>query len=254
MSANPRMPRIGITADIDFESNLCSANHEYADAVWSAGGIPAFVAPIDDSPEYVRNVASSLDALILAGGGDIDPAQYGQNERHSSLIGVNAARDRFEVALTLHARRAGVPILGICRGMQLMNVALGGTLVQDIEEARRQSHASPRFERDVNHCQPKPFSTPTHAVAVLAGTRLHSIMCGSNDGPVDDGGHMLEVNSMHHQSVAKLSDRLLATAYCGSVIEALEDPECDFFLGVQWHPEYLKNGTALFRALIEAAR
>lgn len=257
-------PIIGITTELDYESNLCSINREYVEAVWAAGGIPSMVAPIEATSEYAAHVLEALDGLILAGGGDIDPFEYGQQNRHPLLSNIQKKRDEFEIVLAAQAHKSKIPVLGICRGMQIMNVALGGTLIQHIghdtphtvvvpgSPALSESDApSEQLVVHVDHDQPKPYTSAAHFASVDFGSHLHAIL--HNDTPASDTFLILPVNSMHHQAIDYLSPALAATAHCGSIIEALEDPRLPFFLGVQWHPEYLENGHALFKTLCKEA-
>lgn len=258
-----RRPIIGITTDINFDTNLCSTNHEYQSAVWAAGGIPLMVPPMEDSPEYTSAMCNALDGLILSGGGDIDPTEYGQAEHHPELKDVQPQRDRFEISLVQEARKTGLPTLGICRGLQIMNVALGGTLVQHIEDTNLGeaigAHASaenamPSHMRlFAEHSQPKPYTSPSHLVRIKGDTKLHDIMSGRAAANNESHDFSIPVNSMHHQAIDYLSPSLTASAYCGAMVEGAEDPNAAFFLGVQWHPEYMENGRPLFAALCQAA-
>ncbi len=265
-NAPEKRPVIGITGDIDPETNLCSVNHEYETAVWEAGGVPLVIAPIDDSDAYVAAICNAVDGLVLAGGGDIDPMEYGQEERHLKLVNVQPARDRFEIALTRHAYETELPTLGVCRGMQVMNVAFGGTLLQHLGAGGLDAAMAPlssvsetasaldgMAEVLVDHNQPKPYTTPAHFATVHTQTKLHEVMEGRLDAGNADSDLILSVNSMHHQAVDQLAARFTASAHCGDIVEALEDSSKPFFLGVQWHPEYLKNGRPLFEALCRAA-
>ena len=205
-------PLIGITAEINPATNMCEVNHEYALAVAAAGGTPVMLAPLSDSPSYVEDVLASLDGVLLSGGGDISPRAYGETLRHPSILGVNEQRDYFELQLARRAFVSNMPTLGICRGLQIMNVALGGTLYQDL-------------------------------------TLIEGIADEQADDPLP-----LFVNSMHHQAIRNIAPLLEITGTCGPVIEAVESHTSAFYVGVQWHPEYLGNATPLFRAFLNAAR
>ena len=152
-------PLIGITAEINPATNMCEVNHEYALAVAAAGGTPVMLAPLSDSPSYVEDVLASLDGVLLSGGGDISPRAYGETLRHPSILGVNEQRDYFELQLARRAFVLNMPTLGICRGLQIMNVALGGTLYQDL--ALIEGIAD---EQALLHRQPKPYERGQHEV------------------------------------------------------------------------------------------
>ncbi len=202
----------------------------YLRAVEAGGGLPVVLAP--DDPALAGALLDRLDGLCLAGGPDIDPFAYGAAERHERLGQTDPVVDAAELSLALAAQERGLPVLGICRGAQAMNVARGGTLHQHVD-GHRQTHAA---------------TEPDHPVAVARGSFLAALT---------GGGDRLPVNSFHHQAADRLGAglRVAATAPDGT-IEAIEDPSLPFFLGVQWHAESLverPEQLALFAALAAAA-
>jgi putative glutamine amidotransferase len=199
----------------------------YPKAIDAAGAIPVVLAPI--ALEAVPALVAHLDGICLAGGPDLDPIVYGAVERHPDLGPTNAAHDAFELAVARAADAAGLPLLGICRGAQALNVARGGTLHQHVD----------------GHRQDELASVPTQRLAVDPGSRLAAIT-----------GTELTVNSFHHQAVDALGTglRVVARADDGTV-EAIEDRTRTLLLGVQWHAETLighPQHAALFEALVEA--
>lgn len=225
-------PLIGIAASTgeDILGPTSSLGRAYVDAVATAGGIP-FVVPILD-PRDAPDVLSRLDGLVLSGGGDVDPARYGA-EPHASVYGVNPDRDAWELALI---GAATLPVLAICRGMQLVNVAAGGTLVQHVPDVTALPHRLIDRSEEL-----------VHDVDVVAGSRLAAVT----------GAVSLGVNSLHHQAVDRVGVglRVVARAPDG-VVEALEPDDGRALLAVQWHPEWLVARPlqlALFRWLVEAA-
>jgi len=228
-----RRPRIGVTSwrspgDGAGEETLV-LNRAYVDAVLAAGGLP-LVLPVL-APGDADDVLATVDGLLLTGGGDVDPARYGQ-EAVPEEYGVYAARDDWELAL---ARAAQVPVLGICRGAQVLNVAAGGTLVPDVPTATGVEHRVRERSREV-----------VHGVTVVAGTLLHAVV----------GSEAVDVNTLHHQAVDRpgAGFRVVATAPDGTV-EAIERAD-GAALGVQWHPELLAPAAPhadLFGWLVEAA-
>jgi putative glutamine amidotransferase len=202
----------------------------YPKAIDAAGAIPVVLAPV--GLEAVPTLVARLDGICLAGGPDLDPVVYGAIERHPDLGPTNAAHDAFELAVARAADAAGLPMLGICRGAQSLNVARGGTLHQHVD----------------GHRQPEAATTPTQRVDVAPDSLL-AAATGAADA--------LEVNSFHHQAVDALGTglRVVARAPDGTV-EAIEDPNRAFVLGVQWHAETLTQRpehSALFAALAQAA-
>jgi putative glutamine amidotransferase len=212
----------------------------YLDAVTDAGGIAVLLPPQPVSRDIARSVVSSLDGLIVAGGADVDPARYGQ-EAHPRTGVPRTDRDAWEDALLTEAIAIELPFLGICRGAQVLNVALGGTLHQDVA-------ADPGTQ--IPHGQKEPRDQPTHKVTVAPGSRLAEVL----------GTDELEVNSMHHQAIHRLGRGLTAVAWApDQLVEGAEiDDPARFVLGVQWHPEELvghsEPARRLFSALVAAAR
>ncbi len=208
----------------------------YSEQVTAAGGVPLLLPPVPG----IAAAAGRLDGLILTGGGDIDPARYGA-QPHPLTTRVSAARDGAELELLAAALAAGLPVLGICRGMQLLNVARGGTLCQHVGD-------------EGGHI-PRPGTFGSHPVRVAAGSALAAILAPGQQATAAE----LAVPTSHHQAVGKLGDGLVATAWAGDgVIEAVEAPpgtggQHPFVLGVQWHPE-AGHDARLFRALVTAAR
>jgi len=200
----------------------------YVQHVSAAGGIPVLLPPLPG----VAAAVSRLDGLILTGGGDIAPGRYGEAP-HPRTTRVSEPRDAAELDLLGAALDAGLPVLGVCRGMQLLNVARGGTLCQHLPEEA--GHAS------------VPGTYGSHPVQVASGTRLAAIL--------GDGAGGLDVPTAHHQAVDALGDGLVATAWAeDGVIEAVELPGAGdpFVLAVQWHPE-VSTDRRLVEALVAAA-
>jgi putative glutamine amidotransferase len=223
-------PVIGVTR--------CSALGDYVASIEQAGGEVRVLEFAEDPSAVVADV----DGVLLTGGGDVDPAVYGE-ARHPSVEDAEAGRDGFEVALARQAMARDVPILGICRGAQVLNVAAGGTLVQDIPGAAPSALA---------HTVKTPGAI-AHRVEVERGSRLEAALGGGLDGT-----RSCDVNSRHHQSVGRLGDNLVATAHSpDGIVEAIERPDASFCIGVQWHPEnFWQTGAfaQLFESFVAAAK
>jgi putative glutamine amidotransferase len=200
----------------------------YTDMVADAGAVPVLLPPTAG----VTVALARLDGLVLSGGGDIDPQRYGA-ARHPSCGAVSPERDQAEIDLCLAALATGLPLLGICRGLQVINVALGGTLHQHLPETVGHDGHSP--ERS---------GYGTHKVTVASGTRLASVL----------GTSETAVRTHHHQAVDRLGNGLIATAWTDDgVIEAAEFAQAgSFMIAVQWHPE-VGDDPGLFTALAAAA-
>lgn len=209
----------------------------YSQAVLNGGGAPLLV-PISQDKDSLAAVCSRIDGLILTGGPDINPRFY-KEEPRAGLRDVDEAQDRMEIELTRQALAADLPVFGICRGLQVLNVAMGGTLYQDIErQAPEACNHSPRADR----------GTVSHKVMIEPHTRLQGILQRRS----------LWVNSKHHQAVNQPASGLVASAVAtDGIIEALEASDQTFVIAVQWHPEGLweKDAAArkLFKALVSAA-
>lgn len=210
----------------------------YFEAVRRAGGIPLIIPPIEEA-ELIR-IAELADGLLLCGGGDIHPAFYGEEPVDDWLVRVELERDRLEIYLTRKFLELGKPILGICRGLQVLNVAAGGTLFQDI------SHQRPNSTR---HSFMPPHYPPdyvAHSVSISPNSTLASIL----------GCSFLGVNSRHHQAVKEVAPGFRAVAWAeDGLVEAIErEGESPFTLGVQWHPENFPNYpmAKIFEAFIES--
>jgi putative glutamine amidotransferase len=225
-------PVIGVTLGDGDEPGVHAMREDYVRSVEQSGAVPVVLPPV--SPGDVPALLDRLDGVLLSGGVDVDPALYEQ-ERHPRLGRVNRRRDDFELALVREGLRRDVPILAICRGHQLLNVATGGTLVQDIPSL---------VEGQVEHDGRGPRWGRTHRVEVTGPSRLREIL----------GQDALSVNSIHHQAVGRVGDGLVVSARCpeDGIVEGLERPASRFVVAVQWHPESFWNRPDSFQQLFDA--
>ncbi len=223
-------PVIGITGN--YEDNICKLSHGYFQSVVAAGGVPMIIPPVEDANTLV-NTLDRIDALILSGGGDINPL-FGGDEPSPRLRGINQKRDLPELMITRLAYNRQIPILGICRGIQALAVALGGKVAQDIS-----------IQANVKHSQDADRAEQTHSIKIAEDSILHSLY----------GEEKIYVNSFHHQAVKDAGDKFRVVAKSSDgIIEAMESSEYKSIIGVQWHPECLEDGMPLFRWLVEEAK
>lgn len=218
-------------------------NERYYTAVAQAGGTPVLIPLLEDEPEALRAAYDVCDGLLLPGGVDMDPASFGE-EPHPKLGRVDPARDQVELTLTRWAVEDQKPLLGLCRGLQVINVALGGTLWQDIES---QYEGAIRHDYFPTHGFARDHLA--HEVTLAEGTRMRHLM--EHD--------RIPVNSMHHQAVRRLASSLVASAVApDGLIEAAELDDEGFVVGVQWHPEVFEvtdpHTQRLFSAFLGAAK
>ena len=217
-------PRIGIVCRLVPEASgkrlFQSTPAPYIEAILAAGGCP-FLLPMCPTPALIHQQVAAVDGVLLIGGEDVDPARYGASP-HPKLGEVSSPRDDYELELIRFAVQRAKPLLGICRGIQVLNVALGGSLYQDLpsEFAKAEDHAVP------------DWTTIVHTLELAPSSRLREILGQSRVG----------INSRHHQAIRKLAPGLVATAQAADgVIEAVELPSHPFCVAVQGHPEMLWN-------------
>jgi len=234
----PRIALSGVVRQWD-GGERTGLNSAYVRSVLAAGGVPLVLSPIL-GPAYAARALDGVDGLVLTGGEDMDPAWY-RMEPHPKANPPSRERDLFELALLATARQREIPMLGICRGIQVLNVALGGTLWQDLPSERVGA---------VDHSPEAARSDRTHVVRLQAGSLIASAL----------GGTEVRVNSFHHQAIRDLAPKLVATGWTeDGLIEAVEGaPGEPWLLAVQWHPEEMhaevrSPDRGIFRALVERA-
>lgn len=230
-------PLIGVSGSMDREETRQFILWDYMQCLCDAGAVPLLLSPAMTSSE-LKACVDKLDGLMLAGGNDIDPDCFGQ-QPIPELGEVNPARDRLELALIQAFYEAGKPIFGICRGIQMMNVALGGTVYQDLGV----QYPADTGNAPMAHQQTSLPRYPSHRVDIAESSLLHRIV----------GASQLRVNSTHHQAVWKVAPSLAVCARAtDGVVEAVEDASRPFVLGVQWHPERMTGTDEAARRLFEA--
>lgn len=240
-----KKPLIGITAysyvrpDSGWLYDGCY--HGNSRAIERAGGLPVLI-PSGLDAATLRGIYDRMDAILLPGGGDVNPRRYTNGEQHPTVSYIDDNRDTTELLMARWAVEEDRPVFGICRGIQVMNVALGGTLIQDIPSA---------VHTELKHSVPNgaPRSTIMHEVTVREGTRLAEII----------GTAPVPVNSLHHQAIEQPAPIVTIAAHAtDGVPEALEIPDKHFVMAVQWHPEDMLDVDArmqqLFDAFVQAAR
>ncbi len=233
------LPLIGITLDTEEPGGYSkfpwyAVRENYGAAVAAGGGLPIM---LPHETHHVDSYLGAISGLLVTGGAfDVDPALFGAASRHPSIV-VKSKRTEFEWAMTEGALSRNMPVLGICGGQQLLNVVLGGTLIQHIPD---------EIEDPLAHEQPNPRDEAGHDATIVENTLLHHI-CGKTD---------LSVNSAHHQAVKEVNDNVTVNAIASDgVIEGIECSDYAFCLGVQWHPEFSIDpaDAKIFQALSKAA-
>lgn len=225
-------PLIGITMNGDLEDNLakCTLGYDYIKAVELAGGVPVLIPVIKGAPHIERYI-SIIDGLVITGGADVAPQSYGE-EALPELGEIEIHRDKMELKLFREAREWQMPILGICRGAQIINVAMGGTLYQDIYSQLSSVTEHSDFS--------KPRGDASHTVKIVEHTKLKRIF----------SEEIVGVNSFHHQAVKELAPGLIVNALStDGIIEGIESIEDRFIVGVQWHPENMVDKHFLMKEL-----
>lgn len=230
-------PLIGISCSYDLQEGRFFLAEAYVNAVSEAGGVPVILPSIQGN-RNISILTQNIAGLLLAGGGDVDPSHF--NEEPCPGLGeITPERDKFEILVVRAAIRKKLPVLGICRGLQVLNIACGGTVIQHIPAA---------VTKPIKHSQKAPRWYPTHRV-FLEKTSLLSGICGTE---------CLNVNSFHHQAVKDPAPGFKITGVSSDgITEAMENPKYPFLMGVQWHPECMikndSNSRKLFKAFISAA-
>jgi putative glutamine amidotransferase len=229
------IPR-AVQTSLGFPMDNATIHHGFASLVLAAGGIPVAT----DSWASPEDLVDRVDAVVINGGSDVDPSRYGASALETTDP-PDHRRDAFEIGLVQAARARGVPVLGVCRGMQLLNVACGGTLVQQLPET------------EIEHYNVSAYDRPAHLIEADAGSWIADAM----------GAGTVEVNTLHHQAVDRLGNGLRASARApDGTIEAIEDDSA-LLIGIQWHPEFLvdpRSGkdagppeqVGIFRALLRS--
>lgn len=236
-------PLIGITPAIgstDDRGDIYRMEVSYVEAIRQSGGVPVLLPYV---PEGVEELLAALDGLLLSGGGDIRPERFGETDYHPQTYGISDERDEFEFALLQAALAHDLPVLAICRGIQVLNVALGGTLYQDVAD---------QYDDTITHRQPwntESWAQPTHEVALDAGSAAAEVY----------GATTVATNSAHHQTLKDVAPGLRVTGRSSDgSIEVVDYPGKQFVLGVQWHPEkmfdvYAEHRRPFERLVQEAA-
>lgn len=214
-------PIIGITAGFDYSENKLYINNGYVEAIRLAGGLPVLL-PLTDDVDFLKSIIGRFDGILLSGGSDVDARYWGEpNYNYGGEI--SPLRDTMEIFTAREAIALDKPVLGICRGCQVMNIALGGTIYQDIYEENK--------GKDIyKHSQSAPKWYPTHEIYIDKDTKVFKA----------HQEETIRVNSFHHQAIKDVAPGFIASSRCGDgIIESIEHTSCKFAVGVQWHPEVM---------------
>lgn len=231
------LPIIGITSSYDREVGRIFLSHYYIEAVEAAGGLP-LVLPCILPEDHVEQVLNSIHGLILSGGVDVDPLLFGE-EPLPAMGDICPRRDRLELMLTRRALALNMPVLGICRGVQILNIAAGGKVIQDIGSTMKGTF---------KHQQQAPRWYGTHTIRTLPGSKLAAIL-----------GEEMVVNTFHHQAVGEVAEEFAVSAWSlDGVVEGIESKKHRYVLGLQSHPECMWNYDprilGLFQSFIQACK
>jgi putative glutamine amidotransferase len=228
-----RRPLIGITMRLEHETRRFYLGRDYCEAVYAAGGTPVHIPLIPDR-DHIEDIVSRLDGVLLPGcDSDPDPALYGEDP-HPKLGRVVPEKDATDLAVIAEAERRGLPILGICFGMQILNVSRGGTLIQDIEA---------QVENAIQHQQGIPRERNSHRIRIDEGSLLEEF-AGAEASAM--------VNSHHHQAVREVGKGLKATSWTSDgIVESIEDVSGRPVFAIQWHPELSRQTDSLSAAIFE---
>lgn len=228
-----RRPMVGVTPGLNGEETYLSIHRGVMDALLACGALPVLL-PMTAREEALRDVLDAVDGVVFSGGGDVDPLLFGQLPK-PGCGAISPQRDDMELTLCrLLLSRPDKAVLGICRGFQVMNIAMGGDVIQDL---------AADYPGAMLHRQKQPEHYPAHPVQVEPGTLLHAIT----------GQERLMVNSLHHQAVGRMGESFEPCAKApDGVVEAAACPSRPFFLGVQWHPERLWQTDCISRNLFLA--
>lgn len=236
------MPIIGISAGkilSNEQVSRISLIDKYVEAIQVAGGVPLII-PTGIKPEELTNCLQIFDGYLLTGGGDISNDLF-NGEPNARISDVDKNRDLMEIEITKFASKENRALLGICRGIQVMNVALGGTLYTDIGTQHENAIKHDWYPRIARNFE-------AHSISILKNSKLNQIMHGDE----------INVNSLHHQAIKDLGEELILTAIApDGIIEGVENPKLDYFLGVQWHPEWMLSSPSmlnLFKSFVSAAK
>lgn len=232
-----KRPRIGITMRLEMETRRFYLGRDYSEAIEACGGVPVHLSLIP-KPEYIHSALEGLDGILLPGSNtDTDPAYYGE-EPHPKLGTVIPEKDETDRLVLDEAERRNLPLLGICFGMQALNVSRGGSLIQDIDS---------QIDGNIRHDQGKPYDRVSHSLKVEEDCLLAGL------DAVKNATNAVRVNSSHHQAVNRVGQDLRAVAWAtDGVVECIEDTRPErFALGVQWHPEITFANDQLSREIFE---